>query len=181
MSPSRKETKFVGNKRAIFSGNRSSLCLLFVKLALVCVLSSFSDRSLMQEETGSMPSTQAVLPSPSHNRDGSEKVRTFDKRTHCYKPFDHQRFVSVLWLCHAQLCDLLHEWALMGSARSQLVNARHQIGNGPFFRSNICRFCFEFAQALLWVSLHLGPWIFFSGMTNTNNKWKLVPNARLPR
>ena len=37
----RKETKFVGNKTAIYSQNCSSLCLLFVKLALLCVFSSF--------------------------------------------------------------------------------------------------------------------------------------------
>ena len=35
------ETKFVGNKTAIYSRNRSSLCLLFVKLALLCVFCSF--------------------------------------------------------------------------------------------------------------------------------------------
>ena len=50
---------------------------------------------------------QAVAPCPSHNRDGSEKVRTFDKRTHRHKPFDLQRLVSVLWLRHAQLRDLV--------------------------------------------------------------------------
>ena len=37
----RKETKFVGNKTAINRPNRPSLCLLFVKLALLCVFSSF--------------------------------------------------------------------------------------------------------------------------------------------
>ena len=36
----RKATKFVGNKTAIYRRNRSSVCLLFVKLALVCVFSS---------------------------------------------------------------------------------------------------------------------------------------------
>ena len=77
-----KETKFVGNKTAIYICNRSSLYLLFVKLASLRVSSSFiSDRSDMQEQARSMSSTQAVVPSPSHNRDGSEKVRTFDKRT----------------------------------------------------------------------------------------------------
>ena len=34
----RKETKFVGNKTAIFRRNRSSLYLLFVKLALLLCL-----------------------------------------------------------------------------------------------------------------------------------------------
>ena len=33
----RKETKFVSNKTAIYRRNRSSVCLLFVKLALLCV------------------------------------------------------------------------------------------------------------------------------------------------
>ena len=37
----RKETKFVSNKTAIYRRNRSSVCLLFVKLALLCVFSSF--------------------------------------------------------------------------------------------------------------------------------------------
>ena len=36
-----KETKFVGNKTAIFGRNRSFVCLLFVKLARLCVFSSF--------------------------------------------------------------------------------------------------------------------------------------------
>ena len=35
----RKETKFVGNKTAIYRRNRSSLCLLFVELALLFVSS----------------------------------------------------------------------------------------------------------------------------------------------
>ena len=125
----RKETKFVGNKTAIYGCNRSSFCLLFVKLARLCVFSSLIRRSHTQEQAGSMPSTQAVAPSSSHNRDDSEKVRTFNKRTHRHKPFDRQRFVSVLWLRHAQL--------------------RHLDLNQPiFFCSNFCRFRSEFAWAL---------------------------------
>ena len=37
----RKKTKFFSNKRAIYRRNRSSVCLLFVKLALLCVFCSF--------------------------------------------------------------------------------------------------------------------------------------------
>ena len=103
----RKETKFVSNKTAIYRRNRSSVCLLFVKLALLCAFFCLSDLSHTQEQAGSMPWMQAVAPSPSYNRDGSEKVRTFDKRTHRHKPFDLQRFVSVLWFRHAQLRDLV--------------------------------------------------------------------------
>ena len=66
-----------------------------------------SGLSHTQEQAGNMPWMQAVAPSPSYNRDGSEKVRTFDKRTHRHKPFDLQRFVSVLWFRHAQLRDLV--------------------------------------------------------------------------
>ena len=107
----RKETKFVSNKTAIYRRNRSSVCLLFVKLALLCAFFFFclSDLSHTQEQAGSMPWMQAVAPSPSYNRGGSEKVRTFDKRTHRHKPFDLQRFVSVLWFRHAQLRDLTGE------------------------------------------------------------------------
>ena len=35
------KTKFVSNKTAIYRRNRSSVCLLFVKLALLCVFSLF--------------------------------------------------------------------------------------------------------------------------------------------
>ena len=66
-----------------------------------------SDLSHTQEQAGSMPWMQAVAPSPSYNRDGSENVRTFDKKTHRHKSFDLQRFVSVLWFRHAQLRDLV--------------------------------------------------------------------------
>ena len=99
--------KFVNNKTAIYRRNLSSVCLLFVKLALLCAFFCLSGLSHTQEQAGNMPWMQAVAPSPSYNRDGSEKVRTFDKRTHRHKPFDLQRFVSVLWFRHAQLRDLV--------------------------------------------------------------------------
>ena len=88
---------------------RVDIVLLFVfslskSLFFVSFLRS-SDLSHTQEQAGSMALTQAVAPSPGHNRDGSKKVRTFDKRTHHHKPFDRQRFVSVLWLWHTQLRD----------------------------------------------------------------------------
>ena len=58
-----------------------------VEIALLCVFPfskslvfvSFlrlSDRSHTQEQAGSIPSKEAVAPGPSHNKDGSEKVRT---------------------------------------------------------------------------------------------------------
>ena len=112
-----------------------------------------SDRSHTHEQTGNMPSTQAVAPSRSHNRDGSEKVRTFGKRPHRHKPFDRQRFVSVLqlWLRHTQLRNLLSVCIelLRSSARRQFAGARCQIRTGLyFFGSILCRFCSKFAWAL---------------------------------
>ena len=110
----REETKFVSNKTAIYR----RIALLFVfSLSNSLFFGSFlrlSDLSHTQEQAGSMPLMQAVAPSPSHNRDRREKVRTFDKRIHRHKPFDLQRFVSVLWLRQAQLRDLVEVWALTG-------------------------------------------------------------------
>ena len=54
----------------VFSLSNSLVFVSFLRL---------SDRSHTQEQAWSMPSMQAVAPSPSHNRDGSEKVRAFDK------------------------------------------------------------------------------------------------------
>ena len=64
-----KNNKFVGNKTAIYGRNRSVLSLSN-SLVFVSVL-RLSDRSHMKEQARSMPSTQAVTPSPSHNRGGS--------------------------------------------------------------------------------------------------------------
>ena len=130
-----------------------------------------------------MPSTQVVAPSARHNRDGSEKVRTFDKRTHRHKPFDRQRFVSVLWLRHAQLRELPKYELLRASARPQFASARRQIGTGLFFffHLNFCRFRSKFAWALP-LSLS-SPWTmnFFSETTNTDKKLQLVPSTRHQR
>ena len=93
----------------VFSLSNSLFFVSFLRL---------SDLSHTQEQAGSMSSTQAVAPSPSHNREGGEKVRTFDKRTHRHKPFDCQRCVSVLWLRHAQLRDRVEVWALTGECSS---------------------------------------------------------------
>ena len=73
-----------------------------------------SDLSDMQEQARSMPSTLAVLPSPGHNIDSSEKVRTFDKELITTNHFHCRRFVRVLWLRHAELHDLVEVCALTG-------------------------------------------------------------------
>ena len=105
----RKETKFVGNKTAIYGRSLSSLFLVSVKLAHLCVFLRVADLSHRQEQGGSMPSTQAVIPSPGHSAETVVRrpVQTFDKRSHRHKPFDRQRFVSVWCLRHAQMPDLV--------------------------------------------------------------------------
>ena len=69
----RKQTKFVSNKTAIYRRNRSSVCLLFAKLALLCAF-LFNGLSHTQEQAGNMPWMQAVAPSPSYNRDASSRM-----------------------------------------------------------------------------------------------------------
>ena len=108
-----------------------------------------SDPSHLQEQAGSMPSTQAVAPSPNYNRDGSEKVRTFDKRTRHHKPFNRQRFVSALWLHHAQLRDLVEVWALTGGCSPPVGECSPPDRNRSIFLvKNLCRFRSKFAWAL---------------------------------
>ena len=144
-------------KRQPFTAEIALLYVLSLSNSLFFVsFLRLSDRSHMQEQAGSMHSTQAVTPSPNHNRDGSEKVRTFDKITHRHKPFDRQRFVSVLWLRHAQLCGLVEVWALTGEC-SPPDRTR------SFFFFFVQTFI-DFALSLPWhslrVCLHPGPWIF---------------------
>ena len=187
----RKETKFVGNKTAIYSRNRSSLCLLLVFLNSLVFVSflRLSELSHRQEQGGSMPSTQAVAPRPGDSRDGSAKVRSFDKRTHRHKPFDRQRFVSGLWLRHAQLRDFVEVWALTGECSPPVRECSPPVREcsppdwnwSIFFVQTFVDFALSLPGHSLWVCLHPGPWFFFSETTNRDKKWKLVPNVRLPR
>ena len=152
------KTKFVSNKTAIYRRNRSSVCLLFVKLALLCVFLCLSDLSHTQEQTGSMPWMQAVAPSPSYNRDGSETVRTFDKEPIA---IDLQRFVSVLWFRHAQLRDLVEVWALTGECSPPVRECSPPDRNRPiFFVQTLVDFALSLPGHSLWVCLRPGPWIF---------------------
>ena len=157
----------------VFSLSNSLFFVSFLRL---------SDLSHTQEQAGSMPWMQAVAPSPSHNRDGSEKVRTFDKRTHRHKPLRspkiHERLV-VTTRSTARSCRSMSSYGWVLAASSRVLAARSE--PAYFFRSNFCRFRSKFARALP-LSLS-SPWTmnFFSETTNTDKKWKLVPNARLPR
>ena len=165
----RKETKFVGNKTAIYSRNRSlSNSPFFVSFLRL------SDRSHMQEQARSMPSMQAVAQSPSHNRDGSEKVERSTKEPIATNPLMAKN--SWAFCCYATPnCAILSKYELLRAS------ARRQIGTGLFFRSNLCQFRSKFAWALPLSLSSLWTMRFFSETTNTDKKWRLVPNTRLPR
>ena len=129
----------------VFSLSHSLVFVSFLRL---------SDLSHRREQGRSMPLTQAVEPSPGHSRDGSEKVRTFDKRTHRHKLFDRQRFVSVLWLRHAQMLNLVEVWALTSECSPPVRNW------SVFFVQTFVDFALRLPWHSLWVCLHPGPWIF---------------------
>ena len=97
-----------------------------------------------------MPSTQAVEPSPSHNRDGSEKVRTFDKRTHRHKPFSRQRFVSA---CGYGTVN----YAILSKYELLRATARRQIGTGLFFVQTFVDFALSLPGHSLEVCLSPRP------------------------
>ena len=61
----------------------SSLCQTRSSLSLFFVYPTYHIRKM---KPGACLRTQAVGTSPRHNRDGSEKVRTIDKRAHRHKP-----------------------------------------------------------------------------------------------
>ena len=147
---------------AIYRRNRSSVCLLRLSNSLFFVsFLRLSDLSHTQEQAGSMPWMKAATPSPSHNRDGTEKVRTFDKRTHRHELSDLQRFVSVLWLRHAQLRDLVEVWALTGECSPPVRECSPPDRNRPiFFVQTFVDFALSLPVHSLWVCLRPGPWIF---------------------
>ena len=136
----------------VFSLSNSLVFVSFLRL---------SNRTHTQEQAGSMPSTQAVAPNLSQNRDGSEKVWTFNKRTHRHKPFDRQRFVSVLWLRHAQLRDLVEVCTLADGCSPPVRGCSPLDRNGLiFFVQTFVDFSLSLPGHDLWVCLHLGPWSF---------------------
>ena len=178
-----KETKFVGNKTANYSRNRSSLCLFFVKLTLLCVFSSFIRPITCPRASWEHAFRQAVAPSPSHYRDGSEKVRTVRQKNPSPQTLRSPKIRECLVVTPrstARSCRSMSSFGWVLTASSRVLFARLE----PvcfFFCSNLCWFHSKFAWGLP-LSLS-SPWtmIFFSETTNTDKKWKLVSNARLPQ
>ena len=181
----RKETKFDATRQP-FMVEIALLFVFFLSNSLVFVsFLSLSDRSYTQDQAASMPSTQAVAPSLSHatTETGVRRCEHWTKEPIAAnrKPFGRQRFVSVLWLHHAQLRDLVEVWALTGECSSPVRGYSPPDWNRSIF---FVQTFVDFALSLPWhslsVCLHPGRWFFFSETTNTDKKWKLVPIARLP-
>ena len=181
----RKETKFVGNKTAIYSWNRSSLYLRFVKLRLLCVFSSF-----IQPIIYARASQEHVFDAGGSAKPKAQQRRQWEGANVRQKSPSPQTLRSPKnsWAscCYATLdCAILSKYGLLrASTRRQLVSVRCQIETSLFFRSNIsfdlswldfielaerldlCRFRSKFALAG-----HLSlssPW--FSETTNTDKK-----------
>ena len=176
-----KETKFVDNKTAIYRQNRSSLCLLFVKLALLCVFFFiYPTYHIRKSKPGACLRRKQSRQAPATTETAVRRYERLTKEPIATNP----SIAKDSWATcgYGTLnCAILSKYELLrASARRQFASARRQIGTGLFFRSNHCRFRSKFAWAL---PLNLSSlWIifFFSETTNTDKKWNLVPNARLP-
>ena len=182
----RKESKFVSNKTAIYRQNCSSLCILFVKLAPLCVYSSFirpiTYAKASREHAFDAGGSTKLKPQQ-RRQWGGVNVRQKNQITQILKlPKIWYRFVRLLWLCHAQLRDLVEVWALTDECSPPVGKCSPQDRTRSIsFVQTFVNFRSKFAWALP-LSLS-SPWtmIFFSETTNTDKKWKLVPNAPLPR
>ena len=178
----RKETKFVGNKTAIYRRKISSVCLLFVKLALLCVFSSFI-RPITYARASrehAFDASGGAKPGPQQRRQWKgANVRQKNPSSQTLRsPKIRERLVvtarSTAWSCRS-----MGSYKRVLAASSRVLTARSE----PvyFFVQTFVDFALSLPGHSLWVCLRPGPLIFFLEMTNTDKKWKLVPNARLPR
>ena len=166
----RKETKFFGNKTAVYGRNRSSLCPLSVKLARLCVISSFI-RPITYARASwehAFDASGSAKPEPQQRRQSQgANVRQKNSSPQTLPfPKIHERPV-VTPRSTARSCRSMSSYRQVLAACSRVLAARSE----PvyFFRSNLCRFRSKFAWALpLTLSL---PWTAsFSATTNTDKK-----------
>ena len=171
----RKKTKFVGNKTAIYSRNLSSLCLLVVKLARLCVFSSFirpityarASREHAFDASGS------AKPEPQQRRQsGGTNVWQKNPSPQTLRSPNFRERLVVTPRSTPRSCQSMSSYGRVLAARSEPVY---------FFFSNLCQFSSKFAWALPLSLSSTWTMTFFSDTTNTDKKWELVPNARLPR
>ena len=178
----RKETKFVSNETAIYRRNRSSVCLLFVKLALLCAFFLF-----IRPITYTRASREHALDASGSSKPGLQQrrqwegayVRQKNPSPQTLRPPKISERLVVPTRSTPRSCRSMSSYGRVLAASSRVLAASSE--PAYFFRSNFCRFRSKLASVLP-LSLS-SPWTmnFFSETTNTDKKWKLVPNARLPR
>ena len=171
----RKETKFVGNKTAIYPSK-----LLFW-LSSLCQNSPFlvsflrlTDLSHTQEQAGSMPSTQAVAPSASHHwpeRRQWEGVNVRQKNPSpqtLRSPKIRERLV-VTARSTARSFRSMSSYGRVLAASSRVLAARSE----PvfFFIQTFVDFALSLPGHSLWACLRPGPSIFSQKRKNTDKKW----------
>ena len=113
-----------------------------------------SDLSHRQEQAGSMPSTQAIPPSPGHNRDGSEKVRTFDKEAIATNRLIAKDSLASCGCATFNCPYLVEVWAPTGECSPPDHN------RSIFFAQTFVDFALSLLGHSLWVFLHPGPRFF---------------------
>ena len=176
----RKETKFVGNKTAIYI----EIALLYVfstpnSLVFVSFL-RLSDRShdARASREHAFDASGSAMPEPQQTRqwEGANVRQKNPLPQTLRSPKIRERLV-VKPRSTARTCRRMSSYGRVLAPSSRVLAARSE----PvyfFFVQTLCRFRSKFAWAL---PLSLSwTMTFFSATTNKDKKWKLVPNARLP-
>ena len=140
-----KETKFVGNKTAIYSRNRSSLCLLFVKLALLCVFSSFIRPRESREHAFDVSGIAKLEPQQRRQWEGANVRQKNPSPQTLQSPKIRERLVVTLSSA-AQSCRSMSSYGRALAASSRVLAARSE--SVYFYRSNRCWFRSKFAWTL---------------------------------
>ena len=157
----RKQTKFVGNETVIYGWNRSSLCLLFVKLARLCVFSS-----LIRPITYARASREHVFdasgrakPEPQQRRqwEGANVRQKNPSPQTLRSPMIRERLVVTT-------CSTVRSCRSMSSYGECLPPLREcsspDWNRSIFFVQTFVDFPLSLPGQSLWVCLHPGPWFF---------------------
>ena len=134
-----------------YSRNRSSLCLLFVKLALLFVFSSFIRRRPIPYARASrklaFDASGSAKPEPQLRR-AVRRCECLAKEPSVTNPSIAKDSQGSCGYATVNCAIFLKYELLRVSAGRQFVSVRRQIGTGIFFGSNLCGLRSKFAWAL---------------------------------
>ena len=151
---SEKKTNFVRNKTAIYGRNRSSLCLIFVKLARLCAFSS-SIRPITYERASrehAFDASSNSKPEPQQRRQW-EGAKVWQKNS-SPQTLRSPKIRERLMVKPRSTADLVEVWALTGKCSQPVRECSPPDQNRSNFSFKLFRVRSEFAWAL--------PWWFFS-------------------